>query len=517
MLIQGHLFSSYFLEEGIRETEAWHALTDDDRIFERLRKVCGCFQPAGADEATTEDDLIRPVLEALGFSYSRQKSPNAKGRADVPDFLLFADDEHKASGLAAGKRMYAHGCAILEAKRWARRFDRGDATDPMDTRVPANQILRYLSSADNASGGNIRFGMLTNGRRWRLYDHGAPSRAEAYLEIDLFTALELGNRQALRLFVLLFRKDALPPPAGSGFLMDALHAGKRFEARVAEHLRETIFVTVFPKLAEGFAANMDTVSQDDLPQLYQVTMVLLYRLLFISYAEDRNLLPAGSERYDDYSLRHLRDEIERRADMDDTFSDRRTNFYRHLLDLFDAINRGDDSIGIPPYNGGLFSPERHPFLNRHAIADAYLAPALDALSRVKDVDRKLRVNYRDMDVRRLGSIYEGLLEYRLNLNADGSLVLEHDTYARKNTGSYYTHDDLVQLCIRQSLEPLLDAQWDRFETAAEALSHEKNAQSGAPPSTGNPFACRGRAFIARLRSSHGFRPFSRGRGGLAGR
>jgi len=486
-LIQGSLFSSYFLEEGVRETAAWQQLSDEDDIFARLHGIFNTFQPAGADEATTEDDLIRPVLEALGYSYTRQKSPNTKGRADVPDFLLFADDDHKTSGLTAGKRMYAHGCAILEAKRWARPLDRGDATDPMDARVPANQMLRYLSSADVASNGGIRFGILTNGRRWRLYDHRAPSRAEAYLDIDLFATLgldapnlldtEAKHRRALRLFVLFFRKHALPPPAGCGLLMDALHAGQRFEAGVAGRLRETIFETVFPKLAEGFAANMDTTGQDDLPQLYHATLVLLYRLLFISYAEDRNLLPAGSEPYDDYSLRHMRDEIERRTDMEDTFSDRRTNFYRHLLDLFDAINRGDDSIGIPPYNGGLFSPERHPFLNRHAIADAYLAPALDALSRVQRDGRKLYVNYRDMDVRRLGSIYEGLLEYRLCINTDGNLVLEHDTYARKNTGSYYTHDDLVQLCIRQSLAPLLDAHLDRFGDAADKLRHEKTPKA----------------------------------------
>jgi len=131
--------------------------------------------------------------------------------------------------------MYAHGCAILEAKRWDRQLDRGDATNPMDARVPANQILRYLSSADVASNGGIRFGILTNGRRWRLYDHRALSRAEAYLDIDLFAALgldapnlldtEAQRGRALRLFVLFFHRNALPPPAGCGLLMDALHAG----------------------------------------------------------------------------------------------------------------------------------------------------------------------------------------------------------------------------------------------------------------------------------------------------
>lgn len=487
-MIQGQLFSSYFLEEGIRATEAWRRLADDDPIFDCLREIYRSFQQPDADEATTEDEIIRPVLEALGYSFTRQKTPNKKGRSDVPDFLLFTDEVAKRSALAGPvNKMYRHGCSILEAKRWERPLDRGDATDPLDQRVPANQMLRYLSSAEVASNGNIRFGILTNGRIWRLYDQKAESRAEGFLEIDLYQALGLDHpdllisdadrHHALRLFVLFFRRATLPAPFGDNFLIHALDEGRRWEAQVAESLRAVIFERVFPLLAEGFAHNLGEVRKEDLPELYQATLILLYRLLFIFYAEDRGLLPKDSKRYDDYSLWKIREEIAERMEKEDAFSDRLPNYYLHLLTLFEAISEGDDSIGIPAYNGGLFDNRQHPFLGNHMVPDAFLAPALDELSRVTKDGRKYQVNYRDMDVRRLGSIYEGLLEYRLGLNDDGSLKLERDTYARKTSGSYYTHDDLVQLCIRQSLEPLLDAQWERFEQTAENLSHEKTPKA----------------------------------------
>ena len=185
------------------------------------------------------------------------------------------------------RRSSPKGCSILEAKRWERPLDRGDATDPLDQRVPANQMLRYLSSVDVASNGNIRFGILTNGRLWRMYDHRAESRAEGFLEIDLYTALGLDHpdllisgedrQHDLRLFVLFFRQASLPQPFGDDFLIHALAEGRRWESQVAKSLRAVIFGQVFPLLAEGYARSLGEIQKEDLPQLYQATLILLYR------------------------------------------------------------------------------------------------------------------------------------------------------------------------------------------------------------------------------------------------
>jgi len=69
---------------------------------------------------------------------------------------------------------------------------------------------------------------------------------------------------------------------------------------------------------------------------------------------------------------------------------------------------------VPPYNGGLFDPEQHPFLETKQISDWHLARAIDQLGRARDPHLRcgplFRVDYRDLAIQHLGSIYEGLLE-----------------------------------------------------------------------------------------------------------
>ena len=96
--------------------------------------------------------------------------------------------------------------------------------------------------------------------------------------------------------------------------------------------------------------------------------------------------------------------------------------------LFSLIQKGGLGGRIPAYNGGLFDSEKHPFLEHFAIGDYYLARAIDFLSRTqprKDRSKgegRKKVTYRDLDVRHLGSIYEGILEYSAHI-ADQEMAI----------------------------------------------------------------------------------------------
>ncbi len=90
--------------------------------------------------------------------------------------------------------------------------------------------------------------------------------------------------------------------------------------------------------------------------------MLLYRLLFVLYAEDRNLLPDESGPYADYSLTKLRNEVAEKKARGASFSDRMNAYWSRLDGVFRAIAHGDDRLGIPPYNGGLFDPAAAPIL-----------------------------------------------------------------------------------------------------------------------------------------------------------
>ena len=140
------------------------------------------------------------------------------------------------------------------------------------------------------------------------------------------------------------------------------------------------------------------------------------------------------------------------------------------------ITHGDGSIGLPPYNGGLFDQARTPLLGQIRLDDAVMATVIDALSFEQTPNGRRYINYRDLGVQQLGSIYERLLEH--------DLVREHDTItvrpnrlARKGSGSYYTPDDLVGLLIKATIEPLIRSRMDAFEARHGELATSPLAES----------------------------------------
>ena len=100
-----------------------------------------------------------------------------------------------------------------------------------------------------------------------------------------------------------------------------------------------------------------------------------------------------------------------------------TSYWAQLKALFKAINEGSPPIDVYEYNGGLFDPSQHEFLMQYEIGDSYLARAIDLLARAESEQEKRRdfVDYRDLAIQHLGSIYEGLLEHKPRV-ADEEMV-----------------------------------------------------------------------------------------------
>jgi hypothetical protein len=134
---------------------------------------------------------------------------------------------------------------------------------------------------------------------------------------------------------------------------------------------------------------------------------VLYRLLFVLYAESRDLLPVHeSEMYrDTYGLHAIKHDVARGRPL----SPESATLWPRLRELFRIINKGRAPLKVATFNGGLFDPARHPFLERKTVGDGHLQQAVDKLARI---DGQF-VDYRDLAERHLGTIYEGLLEYHL--------------------------------------------------------------------------------------------------------
>jgi hypothetical protein len=494
--MQGQLFSTDFLLRGIRETEAWKSVCDTD-LDNFIGQLEAHYAPFSAEstlnEGQTEDELIEPVIDLLGWNdcWTSQVNLSQSGREDVPDFLLFVDPAAKERAMAerADDHRARHGVALLEAKRWLRPLDRGDETSTgnrkrRDFGAPSSQMLRYLSRADVMSDRAVKWGILTNGSIWRLYWQDARSRAEDFFEIDLGGLLgvpgiqpELDGfepRHGIKLFWLLFGRNAFNSQAWDSqrrtFHAIALSEARLYEETVSDQLGNRVFAEVFPSLCVALAAGdlqarktaQDTYANDYLEELREAALVLLYRLLFLFYAEDRRLLPVMDARYAPYSLSALRDEIAAARDAGKVLSNRVSNYWSVLDNLFTLIAEGDDTVGMPAYNGGLFERGRAPLLARAKVSDAQLAPVIDALSRRIEDILKPRINYRDLSVAHLGGIYERLLEYRLEED-NGKLAVNKAGFARKGSGSYYTHDDLVRLILDEAVGRLVEERQQAFD------------------------------------------------------
>ena len=472
----GQLFTHYFLTDGIKTTPEWQASVEQSEAFAAFkggvaRHHSALSRSRNPNEARTEEELIRPVLELLGWTeYVPQ--PSAAGHEDIPDHLLFADAESKAR---AGNP-FQNATVVEESKRFGLALDSRDRNDRAQRGTPHGQILRYLATAEIESEGHIRWGILTNGSGWRLYDYRARPRASGFFEADLAELLQPGNEDDLRVFHLLFRRESfiLRDGATTTFLEEALAEGRRYEEQVAQDLSGVVFERVFPNLVNALAKE----SGGSLAESRDAALIFLYRLLFVLYAEDRGLLPVNDERYDDYGLRKpVRDEIASRMAADDTYSAIATNYYDHLTTLFKLIDKGDESIGLPPYNGGLFAAEAAPLLETVRLADKDIAPIIYDLSHAEDLQGVHHfVNYRDMSVQQLGSIYERLLEHEPVRDDDGNISIRPNPYARKDSGSFYTSQELVDLIVERTLKPLAEERLNAFVEKADALKSDRRSK-----------------------------------------
>jgi hypothetical protein len=522
--MQGQLFTQDFLTRGVTETPPYQAL--DPAAFSAFKAALqsiftGLDSASTINEAQTEALVINKLLVELGWGddFMPQVNLSGKRREDVPDVLLFANAAAKATALPLkDDQRYRHGLAILEAKRWLRPLDRGDASEAHDPDAPSSQMLRYLSRADVVSDRAVKWGMLTNGAVWRLYWQDARSRAEEFFEIHLAAVLgisgvqpeldEMAPDHALKLFHLFFHRHAFLPQSwdegGRTLHAHALNEARLYEEKVSQDLGARVFGDVFPRLADALARGdlhakthevgygqfkRPQFNADYLDEVRESALVLLYRLLFLFYAEDRNLLPVRDARYAPYSVRRIREEVRDKVDQGGTFSSTMPKIWLALRGVFQLIDKGDDDIGMPAYNGGLFDRARAPLLERTLVPDKVMAPIIDALSRRTEVVSRGWINYRDLSVSHLGGIYERLLDYSLVHEVQAAddykdkpeinrIAAMPASFARKVSGSYYTHDDLVRLILRESVGLLANEKVAGFDAQIKRLAKKTAMNPG---------------------------------------
>lgn len=394
------------------------------------------FQPArlaAGNESQLETSFIAPLLKQLGWSTVPQQVFTVQGKLAKPDWCLLLQPEQTQvliEQASAGHRLIA---AICESKAWGKPLDTGKANKDN----PHHQLQDYLSTL------RVRFGFLTNGRRWRVYDTDKISAKKSFIEFDLERLLALTDpdqkQQALALFVFFLRRETYLPPIEAGqssAIERTLAESGEFALAVEDNLKAVIYgysgeESLFEIMGQAiYRANAR--HKVELGAVYENSVILLFRLLFVVYFEDKNReLLASHPFYPQYSLQalylRLRQAGPERGQLHDgVFA---------LKQLFEMLDRGAEDIDIPLFNGGLFDPARAPLLLTPKIFDnATLLEILEKLLFRTHRGNTLfdtRRDFKNMSVTHLGRIYEGLLEFRFERALETATYLEYESSATR--------------------------------------------------------------------------------------
>ncbi len=489
---KGSMFSSDFLVEKIGERE-WNPVSDLELVaFDRaIRKIFEALPKSVQPyERETADEIVIPVLKLLGWDDYLLEQGLSKNRLDIPDGLLFESPDHKAKAREIQEQWqhYNFGLAFFEVKRWNLPLDRVSKLAPSST-SPTSQMLRYTRRVDDITNGKLRWGILTNGAVWRLYYAGANSVSEQFFELDLSKVLELdinidsGDHSRyferlhwLRVFYGMFCKRSFiaERDGKTTYHLQAIAESRYYEQRISEELSRKVFDQVFPELVRAISKS---APKTNLREVRDSALILLYRLLFILYAEDRDLLPTTREGYRKYSLRFgVRLDVQKRIEDKEPLSSMIASYWDIISSLFKLLNKGDPSIGLPPYNGGLFDLQQYKLLNTISIPDATLVWIIDALSTETTSKSRQYINYRNLSVQHLGSIYEKLLEFEIRRQG-AEIIVVPNSFSRKVSGSYYTPDDLVNLVLKETLEPIFEEKKQKFRKKVEELRNSSLSDS----------------------------------------
>src|SRR5829696_5508898 len=204
------LFSDHYLKEMLPQRPDWQRLAEEAvPVKDQLKRTFEGYKPGATEkEAQTEEDWVRPVLRVLGHAnFVVQPSLKTPDGTKAPDYVFYRDQASQDAN--AGKvlddillrpRAYALG----EAKRWDRPLDvpLKEGGDPFDNKNPSYQISFYVQH------GGVDWGILTNGRLWRLYHRGTAYKLDRYYEVDLPELLATEDVGAFLYFYAFFRRSA---------------------------------------------------------------------------------------------------------------------------------------------------------------------------------------------------------------------------------------------------------------------------------------------------------------------
>ena len=403
--LTGHLLSASFLESRLAGADAGDP--DSARTWRALAAVRRRAAPLGPASSLRAllDAGAAPLLDGIGFSAPRD--------VDLTGHLAIATVD-------AGDQPIA-----LLVAPWGE---------------PPH--LHWRAGIQHAMRRSARWCLVFNGLALRVTDAARP-HSTRFIEFDLDAVADEETTCAAFRFVAAHLRGSL----------DALiRDSDRHGVAVCRSLKDGVLAAssdVLTALVRPARTPTPAALQDALEQ----ALTIVYRVLFLLFAESRSLVPLWHPVYrDSYSIETLVTAAIRGQDA------------RGLWDALRAISRlahagcraGD--LRVTPFNGRLFAPARTPLAERRDLDDDRARHALVSLATraAAHGSGRERIAYRDLGVEQLGSVYESLLDYQPSATP---IALVPGSGVRKSTGTFYTPQPIADYLVRTTPRPLVrDAQ-----------------------------------------------------------
>lgn len=448
------LFSEAYIKKLIKNNKK---IKDSNYInmFTAMKEWHQPFEDGDYSEDEWVNEFIDLSLDVLGF----KKKINCRERVLYTNSIT---DSEKPVAI----------CYVLERN------------EDLDCKIKGKYYA--YKSINLAKANNVEWAMLTNGYRWRIYNVDNISCYDDFLELNIEESIKNLSEpdDIFKLFILFFSANTYYKGENGELAIDNI---KNISNRTAENTEEFLrnkSEEILRDLCYGLKENMNLDAYDEIDKknIYNDAVILLFRLLFIGYAESRKLLPCNEEHieYDKNSFFTIC------SDAKDILNSGKAV---DIKEGFEFWNRIDNHLRIyvdKTYDGGLFENMDKPILKKYKIANGYLIKCLAEMTYYKDKKTGLykeNIEYKDLSIRNLGSIYEGLLEYNLfiakekmvmrkskgkvtyieaaktklkksdeqNLIEVGGIYLSQDALERKETGSYYTPEDVVDYIVKNTV------------------------------------------------------------------
>lgn len=453
--------------------ERWDEVTRDNELFgmevseARRRWILKLFERLDFDPEYQQANLSAGELEANLSHFGWPRKDSVTASHDTPDgtppvlHTISPDGDHP--------------------------LDDGDHRGAVGRQQsPHDELQRYLNATDD-----VQWSIVTDGLKLRVLRDYYHTYTRGYVEFDLENIFTNRNYDDFRAFYRLCHASRFIPKGDEDDAESPLESlyqvAQATGVKVGEDLQSNV-VEALETLGNGFLNQeireaLEEGGQEEAEAYYQDLLHIVYRLLFLLFAEQRGMMADRGDLYTkEYSISALRERAERKQ-----YRDHQTDLWEGLKVTFRLVGRGvdEDDLHVPAYNGGLFDDEKLDFVREATCDNEAILSAIYNLTHVEQQGYQQRISYADLGVEEIGAVYESLLEFSPKLaettidleNRDepiavGEFYLDDRGIERKETGSYYTDPELVQELVTSALKPVVD---DRLENTEDTKEEKERA------------------------------------------